>query len=76
MRKVSNLFRKFKHLGIYQWRDVFEVAKNDLQKDIMVFKFAKTELFSAPLPVDKIKGVWADFFPNMQQPVSIPNDAF
>jgi predicted nucleic acid-binding protein/ribosomal protein S18 acetylase RimI-like enzyme len=77
----KNLFRKFKHLGIYKWRDVFGVAKNNQQQMIMAFEFTKTELFSNPLSVDMLKEIWLEdlkksFNPSIQQPISIPNDIF
>ncbi|MEK7991355.1 MAG: GNAT family N-acetyltransferase [Thiotrichaceae bacterium] len=71
----KNLFRKFKHLGIYEWRDVFEVAKNNVEQTIMTFKFTKTELFSTPLSISTIKAVYSKFSPP-QKPISIPNDVF
>jgi GNAT superfamily N-acetyltransferase len=43
------LFRQFKNLGIYEWRDVLEQADGDLSKNIMAIKFSRTELFSNPV---------------------------
>jgi predicted nucleic acid-binding protein len=69
----DNLFRKFKNLGVYEWCDIFAVAKNNIHRPIMAFKFTKTELFSNPLSTDTIQAVWSHFSPP-PQPVSIPND--
>lgn len=77
----KNLFRKFKQLGIYEWCDVFGVAKNNPQQNIMAFKFTKTELFPNSLPLNVLEIKWLEilkkrFNPRMQQPISIPNEMF
>jgi GNAT superfamily N-acetyltransferase len=45
----KDAFRRFQRLGVYRWADVFRVAKSDLTKDVMAFRFSKTELFSRPV---------------------------
>jgi hypothetical protein len=45
----KEVFRRFKRIGIYEWRDVFGLAKNDLENEIMAFRFSKTELMRTPV---------------------------
>jgi GNAT superfamily N-acetyltransferase/predicted nucleic acid-binding protein len=47
--KPKDLFRRFQRLGIYEWRDVFSAAKNDISNDIVAFRFRMTERFKAPV---------------------------
>jgi len=39
------LFRRFQRLGVYSWRDVLGVARNDDARSILAFRFSATELF-------------------------------
>jgi hypothetical protein len=45
----KELFRRFKRLGVYEWKDVYGVAKEDVCQEIMAFRFSKTELFGKPV---------------------------
>lgn len=57
--KPKQLFSKYKKLGIYKWKDVYnEVAKGDLNKDIMAFKFSKTEIFKYPINLSQLQQIW------------------
>lgn len=46
---ASELFRQFRRLGVYKWRDVLATAKEDPQRPIMAFVFTHTELLPAPI---------------------------
>ncbi len=57
--KPKQLFSKYKKLGIYKWNDVFkDVAGGDLNKDIMAFKFSKTEVFPRPVTLAELQEMW------------------
>jgi len=59
--KPKPLFSKYKNLGIYKWKDVYHgVAKGDLDKDIMAFKFSKTEMFKSPIHFSQMQKIWKD----------------
>jgi hypothetical protein len=45
----KDAYRRFQRLGVYRWTDVFGIAKNDLSKNVMAFRFTKTELFKRPV---------------------------
>lgn len=49
--KPKDLFRRFQRLGIYEWRDVFSAAKNDISNDIVAFRFRMTERFKVPVDI-------------------------
>lgn len=78
--KPKQLFSKYKKLGIYKWKDVYnEVADGDLNKDIMAFKFSKTEVFSSPISLAELQMMWkADDknFNNAVSPLAISKERF
>jgi hypothetical protein len=47
--KPKALYRRFRNLGIYEEKNVFEVAKNEFNKEIMAIRFSDTELFNKPI---------------------------
>jgi hypothetical protein len=47
--KPKHLFRRFQRLGVYEWRDVFAAAKNNISNDIVAFRFRMTERFKNPV---------------------------
>jgi len=56
--KPKNLYKKYRRLGIYEWKDVFSIAQNDLDKNIMGFKFRQTELFKNPIFLNTLQAIW------------------
>ncbi|AUP79901.1 hypothetical protein [Flavivirga eckloniae] len=55
--KPKDLFNKFKHLGIYEWGDVYRLAKNDINTDIKALEFSDTEVFKHPVSLQRINEV-------------------
>ncbi|NLE03511.1 MAG: N-acetyltransferase, partial [Crenarchaeota archaeon] len=47
--KPKDLYRKYQRYGIFEWRDVFELAKKDINREIMGFQFCNTEQFKYPI---------------------------
>ncbi|MFK7800042.1 MAG: GNAT family N-acetyltransferase [Anaerolineae bacterium] len=77
--KPKQLFSKFKRLGIYEWENVFEVAKNDTENEIMAFKFSKTEVFKNPVSRKQLSEMWSKNKQtrfHIQAPLRISNDEF
>jgi predicted nucleic acid-binding protein/GNAT superfamily N-acetyltransferase len=79
--KPKKLFSKYKKLGIYKWDDVYnDVANKDLDKNIMVFKFSKTEIFKSPIHLSELQSIWIKYdrknFNNAVSPLLITNDRF
>lgn len=48
------LFQKFKNFGIYEWKDIYKLAEEDLKKEIKAIKFSDTEVFKNIIPLKKI----------------------
>ena len=78
--KPKQFFSKYKKLGVYKWNDVFkDVAGGDLNKDIMAFKFSKTEVFSRPVSLVKLQEMWktdGKNFNNAVSPLAINKERF
>lgn len=78
--KPKQLFSKYKKLGIYKWEDVYnEVAKGDLNKDIMAFKFSRTEIFKNPIHLSQLQKIWkaeGKTFNNAVSPLSVSKELF
>lgn len=64
--KPKELFKRFRRLGIFQWKDVLQAAKNDLTNDILAFRFSMTERFSKPFPLDQLEAL------DIRQPLLAP----
>lgn len=52
--KPKELFRRFQRLGVYEWRDVYEVAGKDISTDIVAFRFRMTERLKNPIGMDTL----------------------
>ena len=76
--KPKELFKQFRRLGIYEWKDVFLTAKNNLNNEIMALRFSETEMLNRPLPWDEItkKLEAAGIKTQLQSPCKIPEDMF
>jgi GNAT superfamily N-acetyltransferase len=77
--KPKALFSRFKRLGVYEWKDVFETADQNLDKDIMAFRFSHTEIFNHPIHRTELKEIWkqessVNF--HLQNPIFISNPLF
>jgi hypothetical protein len=57
MGKPKELFKRFRRLGIFEWKDVFNTANNDLTNDILGFRFSMTERFTHPFPLDRLEAI-------------------
>lgn len=55
--KPKELYRKFMRLGVYEWRDVYAAADNDLTNEIMAFRFRMTERFKNPVGMDTLEAI-------------------
>ncbi|MGK7955307.1 MAG: GNAT family N-acetyltransferase [Crocosphaera sp.] len=53
----KELYRKYRHLGIYELSNILQVAKNDEHKEIMAIKFSNTELFKYTVGLKDVQEV-------------------
>lgn len=72
--KPKELFKRFQRLGVYKWKDVFHAAKNNLDADILAFRFSMTERFLQPIDLHQLEklGLRGPFL----SPRSINDDHF
>lgn len=76
--KPKDLFKQFRRLGIYEWKDVFSTAKNNLSNEIMALRFSETEMLNKPLPWDDVtkKLEVVGIKTQLQSPCKIPENVF
>jgi len=72
------LFRKYRRLGIYDWKDVYALAKNDVGNRIMAVRFSDTELFKVPVSWEQVQDILIrhKIKTQIQSPVSISKESF
>jgi GNAT superfamily N-acetyltransferase/predicted nucleic acid-binding protein len=70
----KELFRRFRRLGVYQWRDLKKMVANDPGKLLMALRFSDTELLSIPVPRERFRKLGVKS--NLQSPVSISTQQF
>lgn len=51
---AKNLFQQYKNYGIYEWKDIYKLANESLNKEIKAIKFSDTEVFRKIISLDKI----------------------
>jgi len=76
---AKDVYKKFKRFGIYEWKNIVELAHKNPEGEIMAFVFSGTELLKNPLGLDKVrqillKGMGA--MPPLSTPVKIPESCF
>lgn len=53
----KDLYRKFKHYGIYKWDDIYKLCGNDVDKQIRAIRFSHTEVFNSVVPYHKLQRI-------------------
>lgn len=77
--KGQELYRQFKHYGIYEWQHIYELCGGEKDNDIRALKFSHTELFSRPISYDDALVVLArhGYKPNtFASPLQVSKDVF
>jgi len=54
------IFRKYKMFGIYKWKHIYKLAKNDINNEIKAIKFSDTEVFENPVSLDRVNSILVD----------------
>lgn len=47
--KGQELYRRYKHYGIYEWSHIYDLCGGEQDNDIRALKFSNTELFTKPV---------------------------
>ncbi|NEP14268.1 MAG: GNAT family N-acetyltransferase [Symploca sp. SIO2C1] len=55
--KPKELYKRFRRLGIYEFKNVLKTAKGDFQQEIMAIMFSDTEPFSQPIELIEIQQI-------------------
>lgn len=68
----------FRRLGIYDWNNVFDLAKQNLDNQIMALRFSDTELFTNPIEWNELQQVLRSFGckTQIQFPVAVSPELF
>lgn len=73
------LFRRFRRLGIYRFRDVLAAAHNDHSRQVRGYRFALTERFPSPIPWRRLQTILVHHLGHGNQiasPVKVPETVF
>ncbi len=51
----KDAFKRYQRLGVYKWPNVLEVADHDIRKEVMAFRFSRTELLRQPIVWERLQ---------------------
>ncbi|OUL30207.1 GNAT family N-acetyltransferase [Nostoc sp. 106C] len=71
----KSIFRQFRRLGVYSFKDVLSTADNNLENKLMAIRFSDTEMFKTPIYFEEIKEVLGNNF-TLQSPYKITEQQF
>ncbi len=54
---AKELFRRFRHYGVYKWKNILELAKGDAENQIKALKFRDSEVFKTPISFDEVNEI-------------------
>ena len=77
--RPKELYRRFKRLGVYEWEDVYAIAKHDVNREIMAFRFSKTEMFTGPVTWGAMQEIFRKYRgkqQTLQSPLAISEGCF
>lgn len=72
------LFKKFKRLGILEWRDLDRICGGDPTRKIMALVFSHTFSFREPVSLERMRSVFSEdgLGLTLQSPLKIPGETF
>ncbi len=72
------LFKKFKKIGILEWKDLWDMCRGDPSREIMALSFSHTFLFREPVSLDKLRDVFekSEIGLTLQSPSIVPTAIF
>lgn len=74
----KQLFRRFRRLGIYEWKDIFYTANNSVDNQIMAIRFSSASLLKSPCQWKDLQKALKDIGikTQLQSPCRIPEELF
>lgn len=76
---AKDVFRKFQHLGIYEWQNILSLAKGNANSEIAAYRFSDTQVFSNPVSYSEWERLTKSITgrkPNRQSPATVPVEVF
>ncbi|RAW01084.1 GNAT family N-acetyltransferase [Pseudochryseolinea flava] len=55
--RAKDIFRKYKRFGVYEWKDIYQLADGAVLSEIKALKFSDTEVFRNVVTLDKINEI-------------------
>jgi hypothetical protein len=49
----ADLYRRFRHLGIYEWKNILDLAEGDSNRLLTAYRFSETYLFKHPIALER-----------------------
>ena len=76
--RPKELFRRFDQLGVYKWKDLIELAKENIDTSLMAVRYSDTQLLANPILWDTFQAVLqeAGVRTQLQSPQLIPPQVF
>lgn len=77
--RARDLYRRFKRLGVYKWKDILMTAKGQPHGVIMALRFSNTELLKNPVDLKCIRNILQETegkIPVLRSPQLISQDSF
>ena len=76
--RPKELFRRFDQLGVYKWKDLIELAKENIDTNLMAVRYSDTQLLANPILWDTFQAVLqeAGVRTQLQSPQLIPPQVF
>ena len=76
--RPKELFRRFDRLGVYEWRHLIELAKDDIDANLMAVRYSDTQLLANPIRWDTFQAVLkeAGVRTQLQSPQLLPPQVF
>ena len=74
----KELYKKFKHHGIFKWREIFTLCRKNPSTEIMAMRFSHTFLLPNPILLDEVTGIFkgSGLKLSLQAPVNVPAEIF
>jgi predicted nucleic acid-binding protein/ribosomal protein S18 acetylase RimI-like enzyme len=55
--RAKEIFRKYKRFGVYEWKDIYNLAGRAILSEIKALKFSDTEVFKNIIHLDRINDI-------------------
>ncbi|MGQ4809987.1 hypothetical protein NKDENANG_03430 [Candidatus Entotheonellaceae bacterium PAL068K] len=70
------LYKKYKKLGILEWKDLYEICDGDDSREIMALKFSHTFPFRHSVSLNELRAIYEEYdrSPSLQSPSKVPKE--